>query len=111
MPTLELARLRALCTEVFKCVNNLAPKYMCNLFALQDKSFHNTRSAKGIIQKRSNSVNKGLKTFAPYSTHLWNNLPNHRKNTADLDTFKSLVGAWMGPRCKCHFCKSMSSLS
>ena len=47
MPNLELARLRALCTEVFKCVHNLAPKYMCDLFVAQDKSVHNTRSAKG----------------------------------------------------------------
>ncbi len=111
MPTLELARLRALCTEVFKCVNNLAPKYMCNLFVLRDKSVHNTRSTKSVVQNHSNSVNNGLKTFVPYSTHLWNNLPNHIKNTTDLETFKSLIGAWTGPQCKCHFCKSMSSLS
>ncbi len=61
MPTLELARLRALCTQVFKCVQNLSPKYMCELFVLQDKSIHNTRSAKSIIQNHCNSVNNGLK--------------------------------------------------
>ena len=42
MPSLELGRLRGLCTEVFKCINNLAPQYMCDLFQLQDKDLHNT---------------------------------------------------------------------
>ncbi len=113
MPTPELAQLHALCTKVFKCVNNLSQKYMCNLFDLRDKSIHNTRSAKSAVQKHSQSVKNGLKTFVSYSTHLWNNLPNNIKNTADLqlEILKSLIGAWMGPRCKCNFCKSMSSLT
>ena len=97
MPTLELARLHALCTEVFKSIHGLTPQYMSDLFVLQDKTIHNTRSAKSLKQKHSNSVNNGLKTFVPYSTHLWNNLPNHIKNTADQDTFKLLVDTWMGP--------------
>ncbi len=111
MPTLKLSRLRALCTEVFKCVNGLAPQYMCDLFILQDKTIHNTRSAKGIKQNHCNTVNNGINTFVPYSTHLWNKLPNHLKNTTDLDTFKVLVDTWSGPQCNCNFCKSMATIS
>ncbi len=111
MPTLKLSRLRSLCAEVFKCVNNLAPRYMCDLFVLQDKSVHNTRSAKSVKQNHCNSVNNGLKTFVPYSTHLWNKLPNNIKNAADLDTFKALVDTWMGPSCQCNFCKSMANIT
>ncbi len=111
MPSLELARLRALCTEVFKCVHGIAPEYMCNLFTLRDKSIHNTRSNKSVTQTHCKTVNNGLKTFVPYSTHLWNKLPNHIKNTTDLETFKVLVGTWMGPQCGCNFCKSMSYIT
>ena len=111
MPTLQLSRLRALCIQVFKCLHNIAPKYMCDLFVLQDKSKHNTRLAKSVVQKHCNSVNNGLKTFAPFSTHLWNKLPNNIKNTADLDTFKVLVDTWSGPQCNCNFCKSTANIT
>ncbi len=103
MPTLELSRLRALCIEVYKCLHNLSPQYMCDLFVLQDKSNHNTRLAKSVKQNHCNSVNNGIKTFVPYSTHLWNKLPNTIKNTADLDTFKVLVN--------CNFCKSTANVT
>ncbi len=111
MPTLKLSRLRALCTEVFKCTHNLAPQYMCDLFVLQDKSVHNTRSIKGVFQNHCNTVNNGSKTFVPYSTHLWNKLPKHIKNTTDLDTFKVLVDTWSGPQCNCNFCKYMANIT
>ncbi len=108
MPTLELHRQRALCIEVFKCIHKLAPPYLSELFTLRDKSIHNTRSARALIQSHCESVNNGLKTFVNYSTHLWNNLPNHFKNTTDLDNFKALVGTWLGPKsCKCNFCDSV----
>ncbi len=111
MPTLQLSRLRALCTEVFKCTHNLSPQYMCGLFVLQDKSVHNTRSPKSVKQNHCNSVNNGIKTFVPYSTHLWNKLPNQIKNVTDLDTFKLLVNIWQGLQCNCNFCKSMANIT
>ena len=108
LPTLELARQRQLCIQVFKCIHNLAPKYMCGLFNLQDKSLHNTRLAKALIQYHYNSVNNGIKTFTSYATHLWQKLPNATKNTSDLDTFKAMIDLWHGIQCKCNFCKSVN---
>ncbi len=63
MPTLELSRQRALCTQVFKCIHSHAPQYLCNLYTLQDKSVHNTKQVKALIQSLYNSVNNGIKTF------------------------------------------------
>ena len=42
MPTLELARQRQICTQVFKCVHKLAPQYLSSIYTFQDKSIHNT---------------------------------------------------------------------
>ncbi len=77
MPTLELARLRLLCIEVFKAINNISPPYMCNLFKLHEKQDHNTRSVKLLIQNHYNKVTYGKNTFICFSTHLCNNLPTH----------------------------------
>ncbi len=38
--SLELSRQWQLCVQVFKCIHKLAPKYMSDLFKLQDKSLH-----------------------------------------------------------------------
>ncbi len=81
---------------------------MCDLFDLKDKSVHNTRSTKAIVQHHVNTVNNGSKTFVNNATHLWNNLPNNIKQTNDFDNFKELVNTWAGPQCKCNFCKSVS---
>ncbi len=107
LPSLELSRQRQFCTQVFKCIHKLAPKYMCDLFQLQDKSLHNTRLAKALVQYHYNSVNNGLNTFTAYSTQLWNKLPSNIKNTADLDHFKAMIDLWHGLKCKCNFCKSV----
>ncbi len=90
MQTLELHRQRALFIEVFKCIHKLAPPYLSELFTLRDKSIYNTRSAKALIQSHCESVDNGRKTFVNYSTYLWNNLPNHFKNTTDLDDFEMI---------------------
>ncbi len=107
MPTLELSRQRALCTEVFKCIHNDAPQYMCNMFNLQDKSIHNTKSVKALVQSHYNKVKMGFKTFVNYSTHLWNKLPSNIRASSDLDSFKQMINTWYGPSCKCYLCKSV----
>ncbi len=91
LPSLELSRQRQLCVQVFKCIHELAPKYMCDLFQLKDKSLHNTRLAKALVQYHYNSVTNGINSFTRYATHLWHKLPNSTKSTADLDSFKAMI--------------------
>ena len=105
--SLELSRQRQMCIEVFKCIHNLAPHYMSELFSLQDKDLHNTRNIKALVQCHYESVGYGTKTFVDYATHLWNNMPNHIKHTNDLNTFKANITTWFAPQCKCNFCKSL----
>ena len=105
MPNLELARQRAMCTQVFKCIHNHAPQYMSNLLQLQDKDVHNTRSAMALIQQHYGSVRYGQKTLKCYATHLWHKLPSGMRAITDLDSFKTMINTWMGPQCKCNFCK------
>ncbi len=110
LPNLELSRQRAMCTAVFKCIHNLAPSYMSELFNQQDKSLHNTRNVKALIQSHYDSVTYGANTFVNYSTHLWNNLPNNIKVTSDLDVFKAQIDTWLGPKCNCNFCRSINNI-
>ena len=107
MPTLELARQRQICIQVFKCVHKLAPHYLSSIYTFQDKSVHNTRSALALAQLHYKSVRYGQKTFKSYSTHLWHKLPSGIRAIADLESFKTMINTWMGPQCNCNFCKSV----
>ena len=111
LPDLELSRQRAMCTAVFKCIHDLAPAYMCELFDMQDKSLHNTRNVKALVQSHCQSVTYGANTFVNYATHLWNNLPANIKSTSDIDVFKSQIDTWLGPQCKCNFCRSLQDIT
>ncbi len=107
LPSLELLRQRALCTEVFKAIHNISPLYMSNLFTLQNTTHsHNTKSVKLVVQHHYDSVTYGTDSFKSKASHLWNNLPNSIKATDDLDVFKLLISKWDGPTCKCNLCKS-----
>ena len=110
MPSLELSRQRSLCIEVFKAINNLSPKYMSDLFPLQDTD-HNTRTVNMIVQSHYEHVNYGVKSFKCYATHLWNNLPNQIKMTNDIDAFRANIDTWYGPTCKCNICKALVSIT
>ncbi len=76
IPSLEISRQRQMCIEVFKCIHDLSPKYMSDLFSLQDKDLHNTRNVKALVQCHYDTVGYGAKTFVNFSTHLWNKLPS-----------------------------------
>ncbi len=47
-------------------------------------------------------------TFKYYGSHLRNLLPTDIKKCMDLDTFKTLIISWDGPRCQCNLCNVLS---
>ncbi len=69
MPSLELARQRQLCIEVFKAIHKLSPQYMSDLFPLQDTGY-NTKTAKMVVQSHYDHVRYGVKSFKKYASHL-----------------------------------------
>ena len=69
---------------MYKCINNSAPDYLCNLFDMNTlRSF-----AKGnLFVPRPNS-NFMKRTFHYSGTILWNSLPPYLKLIQDIDLFK-----------------------
>ncbi len=41
-------------------------------------------------------------------SNIWNLLPNDIKIFLNLDTFKTLIMSWNGPRCQCSLCNVLS---
>ena len=73
----------------FKCLNGLAPSYLCSLISLY-KPTRNLRSADKFLLKeiRTNFKTLGEKSFAFSSPKVWKSLPITIRMEKSIDIFK-----------------------
>lgn len=73
----------------FKCMNNLAPKYLCDMFekrsCIHNRSTRNCNS----IQIPLFKTTSGQRSFAFRGASIWNNLDTELKKCTSLKSFKS----------------------
>ena len=83
--SLQLRRNFHKCVMVYKCRNNLARDYLCNLFNTNgDNHTYNTRNAVDfkLIKTRTEFYHRSFLISSPV---LWNNLPNNIKQCFTLN--------------------------
>ena len=101
--TLELKRIQQICTEIYKILNGIGPKYMENI-VIRNQAHYSSRRPLNLFVPRVNQTTFGLKSFRYQATLLWNSLPVEIKSADNLNTFKRLIKTWNGPSCRCNFC-------
>ena len=106
--SMEIRRMRYLCIEIYKTLNNLNPGYMKDIFQVQ-QSAYSTRRPYNIKVPRVNQTAFGTRSIRYEGAKIWNHLPNSLKSAETLEIFKSLIKTWEGPNCKCNFCKHLVS--
>ena len=99
---LSIYRLKFLAIEVFKCINNMNPVYINELFQLKYVPYH-FRDSSRLTQNKFNTTTYGYRSFTYYGAKLWNCIPYDIKNTTDLETFKTNISIW----CRSPFCKTL----
>lgn len=104
--TLHLKRLKSICTEVFKSLNNLNPTFMNEMFVTKETPY-NLRDQNILDPPKFKKITYGKNTFSYYGSHLWNHLPNELKVCTDINEFKSMLQSWEGPKCQCQMCMKM----
>ena len=85
---------------MYKCINNSAPDYLCNLFDMNTNSniYSLRSSAKGnLFVPRPNS-NFMKQTFHYSGIILWNSLPPNLKLIQDIDLFKKKYTDYLMPK-------------
>jgi len=78
-------------TMVYKCLNNLAPSYMCDMFKfVKDVNSRQTRSAvrDDLYLPGGRHKDVYINSFAYSGALLWNKLPLDIRNKSSLDSFK-----------------------
>ena len=93
MFSLSMYRLRFLAIEVYKCVNNLNPHFMNEMFATRPVTY-NLRDNNLLHQPTFKTFSFGYKSFKYYGAKLWNSLPSDLKQCDSLYRFKSSLNKW-----------------
>ena len=77
------------CKMMYKCMNDLAPNYLCKCFNHFDSNIYNTRQRSDKILKLPKcKTSLYSKSFIFRGTKLWNSLDHDLKCCISLSTFK-----------------------
>ena len=102
---MELNRLRYLCLEIYKTINNINPSFMKRNFQLRETNRTVRNQCKlNLKVPKVNQVSYGEKSLRYYGPKIWNYFPFHVKPSENLQTFKDIIKNWNGSACNCRVC-------
>ena len=105
--TMNVNRLRILCTEIYKTINNLNPEFMRDLFSLRETGrLVREKYMLNLNIPVHNQVTFGSKSLRVFGPKVWNSLPYHIKSSENLQSFKLIIKEWNGTRCNCKVCNT-----
>ena len=99
---MEIKRLQALATEIFKTINNINPSHMNNIFTPKTNAKIRTHD---IIVRHHNTATYGDKSLTALGPKICNKLPTNVKSLTSITKFKEYIRTWFGPSCKCNVCR------
>ena len=91
---LSVRRTKQKANLMYKCVNKLAPNYLCNMFTPRALSFDlRDASQKLCLPKPRTDCLK--RTFSYSGASVWNDLPEDIRATKSLRNFKRRIDKWL----------------
>ena len=104
-PPLYVSRIKIIATKIFKCLTDISPNFVKNIFTIGDQPYDlRGGSSIHVIQPMVNSKTFGLKTFRYEGARIWNKLPDALKNATDVNFLKKYINNWSGLTCQCGNC-------
>ena len=102
-PSLYLSRIRTLSIEVYKILNNISPPFLNDTYVKKETNY-DLRDNNKLQQPDYKTITYGKNSLRYQGAKLWNNLPPHIKESTNVNHFKKLIKAWLGPSCSCSMC-------
>ena len=98
---MKVNRLRGLCNEIYKSINNINPTYINAIFKLRKTSRVVRSNYKlNLDVPTINQVSFDDKSLKYYGRKIWNSLSFHIKSSENLETFKNIIKNWNNVSCK-----------
>ena len=91
---LSVRRAKQKANLMYKCINNLAPAYLCNLFAPRTPNYFRNAKKKLMLPKPRTDYLKRTCSFSYSGALLWNNLPEEIRTSNSLSFFKRSSHRW-----------------
>ena len=89
--TMKVNRLKSLCIEIYKLINNINPTYMNEIFKLRKISRAVCSNYKlNLDVPTINQFSSGGKSLRYCSSNIWNSLSFHIKSSENLEALKIL---------------------
>ena len=85
--SMKVRRMRYLCVEIYKTLNDLNPGYMKDMFQVQ-QSAYSTRRPYNKTVPRANQTTFSTRSIRYEGAKIWNHLPNSLKSAETLEIFK-----------------------
>ncbi len=105
MSSLHLCRVRALATEIYKCMNEMIPSFMCNNFTRRESEY-DLRDQNVVTLPNFKTITYGRRYFRYCGAHVSNSVPSQYKICSDIEKFKGMIKSGPGPSCDCVLCKA-----
>ena len=102
--TMQVCRLKSLCTEIYKTIHGNNPIYISDIFK-KPSNLHSSRFPNNLEVPRVNQATFGTKSLRAFGPKIWNELPEDIKASESIDIFKSNIKSWEGQSCNCNFCR------
>ena len=91
---LSVRRTKQKANLMYKCVNKLAPNYLCNMFTPRALPF-DLRDASQKLYLPKPRTDYLKRSFSYSGASLWNDLPEDIRTTTSLSNFKRRIDKWL----------------
>ena len=103
---MKVNRLRNLCLEIYKSINNIDPTLLNEIFQVRKTSGAFRSNYKlNLDVSTINQVSFGDKSLRYYGPKILNSIPFHIKSSENLEAFKNITKNWHGVSYKCKACQ------
>ena len=93
-----------LATEIYKTVNDLAPKFMNSIVEIKDIEYNQINKI-NFKSRRITSVRYGIDSLTYLGPKVWNVVPKDIKISESLNVFKTKIKNWIPRECPCRLCR------
>ena len=76
---------------VYKCLNNMAPDYMCDKFKMQTYTYHTRSQSQSLLVVPKPKLELFRNSFEYQGAAMWNDLPLYVRQSPSLASFRSSI--------------------
>ena len=104
--TIHHQNIQKLAVEIYKCIHDLPPSFMKDIFINSNYNGPELRSEKQFSQPRAKTTFKGQESLKSFAPKIWRILPTMYKSLNTLKKFKNEIKKWKPTNCPCRLCKT-----